>query len=102
MWLILTLLIPHSFASDQWLCSTQSSHINGDEIQVCGMGRGMNEETARMAALEDAKLEFQELCSMGSNCEGKRWSVDPGRTTCNPETDHYICFRLFTYILTKY
>lgn len=97
--MILSLLISVAFASDSWLCTTQASKVQGDQILVCGIGIGKDEATARQKALAKAKEEFNDLCDLSDSCRDHEVSVTPGRTSCETINHGYKCHRLLSFTI---
>lgn len=101
--LILVILFGFSLevlAEDQWFCSEESGKRDGNTIQACGVGEGVNEKTARTQALDAAIDEFKTICDMSSDCAHHQRVVEPKRLTCNEKRikgtgySEWKCYRL--------
>lgn len=90
-----------ALASESWLCTTESSQVQGDKVLACGVGTGRDEESARNKALQSAKHEFSQLCQLSTNCSGKAVGIDPKRTTCDEKDGIYKCYRLIVFTVSE-
>ena len=97
--LLLISLLSVNVHADSWLCTEESSQRSGNIINACGIGLGSEENTARLKALDNAKLEFKRLCEVSSDCAGRMISVQPQRTTCETEGAGYKCYRLLAFTI---
>lgn len=84
-------------ASENWLCVTQASKVQGTTVLACGVGSGKDEDQARTNAFNSAKLEFERICSASNDCEPKNYAVEPKRTTCDQDGSEWKCYRLLAY-----
>jgi hypothetical protein len=95
----LTLLLSISFsftlqASEDWLCKKTASERDGKYLNVCGVGVGKTEGESRKKALERAKQEFKDICSLSDDCKDKKAIVTPLRNSClKLKKGGYKCFR---------
>lgn len=104
MFLFVILLAVPAYADGhgEWLCEQTSSTRSGNTFLACGMGEGTDEGQARKAALHDAFREFEDICSMSSDCDGHPRTVEPQRTTCKRDPRGFVqCFRLVVVTLGK-
>ncbi len=99
--LILLILSLQAQASENWLCTEESSLRSANAISSCGVGEGANESTARANALTAAKTEFTTLCEASDDCKGHLISVEPKRTTCEEKKGNYVCYRLVQFTIGK-
>lgn len=90
----LLLLIGADAFADDWICKEESLQRSGDSYHACGIGYGPNEAQARMQAFMAAKNEFNQACSVSDDCIDHAVTLDPGRTTCEPSSQGYKCYRL--------
>lgn len=84
-------------ANESWLCTDESSQIQGTSILSCGIGLANDEDTARAKAFYAAKAEFDRICDASTTCKGKEVKVEPKRTTCAPDGEKYKCHRLIVF-----
>lgn len=99
---LLLLLVSNVAFSDDWICRHEAGKREGNTILACGIGIGMDEGTARHAALNDAKREFQSICEMSVDCREKDVTVDPQRTECGLNKRGVMqCYRLLVITLLK-
>lgn len=87
----------NSFAGDSWLCTEDSSQIQGSQILACGVGHGANEAIARKAALTNAKEEFSAICDVNTICGEHKFRARPSRSTCENKGGVWSCHRLVVY-----
>jgi hypothetical protein len=85
-----------SFGSD-WLCQEEASQRHDNEIYSCGIGTGDDENSARLNAFDNAKKEFQKICELSDDCNGRQISVWPQRTACEKKGRKYQCHRLVVF-----
>lgn len=93
-----------AFADDGglWLCEQTASERSVDTIIACGEGSGLDESQARRNALRAAVQEFVDICSISSDCEGRKRKVEPKRTSCKRDPRGFIeCFRMIVVTLGK-
>jgi hypothetical protein len=89
-------------AKADWFCESESGKRDDNVIWSCGMGDGIDEGTARKNALQAAIQEFDMICSLSSDCQGFRRSVEPKRTSCKQAASGvYTCTRLIVITLEK-
>lgn len=87
----------------EWLCKEESSLRRENLIYSCGVGNGVTENTARIAAFDAARAEFDKVCGASADCRGKQINVDPRRTHCqgglraNGVPGEYQCHRLIIF-----
>jgi hypothetical protein len=94
------LTIPYVYPSD-WFCTQESSQRVGDEIHTCGVATGIDLNTARTKAFDNAKEEFSKICESSSDCAGRTITLTPMRTECYslaPEV--YRCHRMLAFIVS--
>lgn len=94
----LTLFGFNASAAD-WFCEEAASQRDGNVVRTCGIGEARWEATARAQALETARLEFNRLCDLSSDCYGRPVSVRPGRTSCKKSKVGFQCHRLFIFTI---
>lgn len=87
-------------AADNWLCKEESSQRSGNSIQSCGIGKGESEDVARVNAFENSKKEFTLVCDNSDDCIGRKVSISPQRTSCEPtKNGEFICYRLVNFTI---
>lgn len=98
---ILTVFIVSMRASakEDWICVEASSQRVGNTIQSCGIGVAGDEASARLKAFDSAKAEFDRLCAASDDCKGRKVTVDPRRTTCEPAGGGFKCYRMLSFII---
>ncbi len=85
-------------ADDNWFCTEAASIRRGSVYDVCGIGESEKSEAeARSQAFENAKKEFEQICSSSDDCKDHPVTVDPKRTQCKPKGNGYICHRMITF-----
>lgn len=94
---ILFVLINHASASENWLCTTESSLVKGTSIYACGIGSAKAEDVARARALRNAQTEFDRICNSSDSCAGFEKTVEPKRTTCEEVKGKWKCYRLVVF-----
>lgn len=87
--------------SDDWFCKHEAGKRENGQLWACGIGESMEEASARKNALKDAYREFESICEISSDCDEKRVTVDPQRTTCQPYNGHWKCYRLLVVTLKQ-
>lgn len=86
--------------AEGWLCQEVASQRSGNVVRSCGVGLGADENAARRDAFENARTEFNALCSASTDCDGHEVSVYPERTSCEPESGGgYKCYRLLVFTI---
>lgn len=95
--LIVFLFSLNAWPMDQWLCTEDSSQIQGSRVLACGVGEGANETIARSAAIRNAQEEFMMICGPGTQCGEHKYNVAPSRSTCSRSEDGWKCYRLIAY-----
>jgi hypothetical protein len=102
----MSLVIDVAYGHDDWRCTEQGITREGSVFVSCGMGEGTNESIARENALYSATTDFKSLCSMDSNCKNHKVSVEPGRMTCERESNDTIygagsfkCYRIIRFTI---
>lgn len=101
MWLLGYFMATNAFGMDQWLCTEDSSQIQGSRILACGVGEAMTEAGARKVALLNAEEEFQTICAPETICGQHKYSASPSRATCERSEDGWKCYRLVVYEIKK-
>lgn len=97
VWLFLSLLSFSCFGREDWLCTEDSSQIQGDQILACGVGEDAREGEARRLALESAHNEFSHICSTQTLCGEHKFRAIPSRATCSMSDGIWKCYRLVKY-----
>ncbi len=98
---VLIFLSLNLWASEQWLCTEDSSQIQGSQILACGVGEGHNESTARQLALKNAQQEFATVCDTQTLCGEHKYSAAPSRSTCEEKDGIWKCYRLVKYSIKE-
>ena len=98
--LLLVLLVTNSYAS--WYCKDVASEWmqRGKILSACGIGKGIDENAARLDAYNNARKEFNLICSKDTFCSTKVANIDRQRTECLPTENGFTCHRLFYYHIT--
>ena len=103
--IILSTLIGLSSAAAQagadWLCTEESSQVRDGAILSCGVALGRDENEARAKSFDNAKSEFERVCTASDACRGRLFSLEPKRTSCSPEPGGYKCYRLLTFTIKE-
>lgn len=99
VYLFLSLLSFSCFGQDSWLCTEDSSQIQGDQILACGVGEGETESAARKSALQSAQDEFLVVCGPNTNCGEHKFKASPSRSTCSKKDGAWKCYRLVKYAI---
>ncbi len=89
------------FGREDWLCTEDSSQVQGSRILACGVGYGANEMDARTVALRNAKDEFDAICTADTACGLRMYRATPSRSTCEKSEDGWVCHRLVIYETQK-
>jgi hypothetical protein len=101
--IIILLLMLFSFTAHAkeatWLCSEEASQRQGNEVLSCGIGKGADENAARLAAFDNAKVEFNRVCTASADCQGHLVTVVPKRTVCEEKLGSFTCRRLLSFVL---
>lgn len=81
---VILILLSQIANADDWFCKTQHAKRSGNVLSICGVGMGWASvpEQGRWEAFKDAKLNFESICRMSSDCLNHRISVEPKRTEC--------------------
>jgi hypothetical protein len=95
--LAILLILSASAQADDWLCKQESSIELGDDFHACGIGHGKDENDARGEAFNNAKSEFERVCSASYGCNPKTVAAKPGRTDCHASPTGYKCYRLVVF-----
>ncbi len=90
-----------ALALDEWFCTSESSQIQGNAIQACGIGEAKSEAAARRKAFDNAQVEFRRLCYASDTCPDREVTVEPKRTTCAKYGSEVKCYRMVAYILGR-
>jgi hypothetical protein len=96
---LIFLLLSLQAHADDWFCTEESGKRDGNVIWSCGVGESTMENEARKRALLDAMDEFQLICQMSADCQGRRTIVEPKRMTCKPYNGHIKCYRMIEVTL---
>lgn len=88
-------------AEENWLCVEASSTRDGNVIQSCGIGRGPDENSARLRAFDNAKIEFDKVCESSDDCKGHEVTVKPERTSCSKAGQDFKCYRLIVFTISE-
>lgn len=96
------LLLATSLAHAGWYCSEVSSEWveKGKTLSACGIGKGADENSARLDASNNARKEFSLVCDKETSCANKVINIDPQRTECTSNEGVFTCHRLFYYHIT--
>lgn len=95
---LLTLLFGfNALAGESWLCTEDSSQLQGDSVAACGVGEGETEGKARRIAFNSAKTEFNEICGPDTECSMHKYAIEPKRTTCERIDGGWKCYRLMVF-----
>lgn len=87
-------------ANEQWICTEASSQRQGNDILACGIGLGKTENDARLNAFDNAKTEFQRICSSSDDCKNHSITAEPKRTTCDADKNGKIkCYRMIDFTI---
>ena len=86
---------------DEWLCTEEASQVQDDAILSCGVATGVDENAARSQAFDNASAEFHRLCDLSETCKGRKFSVEPNRTSCSEQRSGFKCYRLLTFNLVE-
>jgi len=97
MHILIFILGTMAAASDQWLCTEAASQRYGNVISSCGIGVGNDENSARLAAFDNAKIEFQRICENSDDCRDHQINIEPKRTACQDKGGHYKCYRMVEF-----
>ena len=86
----------------EWYCNEVASEWmeKGVTLQACGIGSGVDENTARLDAFNNAQKEFENICNKDTNCANNVINIDPQRTTCDKKNGQIVCHRLIYYHIT--
>jgi hypothetical protein len=91
-----------SFSAESWACTEglTTRKLGPSLYEVCGVGNGSDEATARDKALDAAMAELKKVCAQDRDCAGRETSKTPKRTTCAPQPDGtFKCFRAFEVVI---
>jgi len=95
-------------ASDQWYCTDDQAFKNGSLMGICGVGTASTEGQARELAFVQSVNEFKAICKLSSDCNGKKFTVEPKRSTCFENTarnrtsfEKFTCHRLLVYSIQQ-
>jgi hypothetical protein len=97
--LLASLEVAHA---EGWYCDMVASEWmeKGKILRACGIGKGSDENTARLDAFNNARKEFDVICNKDTTCSNKVINIDPQRSDCNPTDGGFTCNRLFHYYVT--
>lgn len=97
--LLLCVFSQNAWPQENWLCTEDSSQVQGSRILACGIGEGANESIARKAALKNATEEFSVVCGPDTPCGERKYTAQPSRATCERDKDTLMwkCYRLVVY-----
>ena len=93
-YLLIAVIISINVQALDWYCSDIASERTGNIIKACGISESLTEDTAREAALENAKIEFYNVCNPSDDCVNHAYTIDPKRAVCNKTDNGYKCSRL--------
>lgn len=99
---LLLLLVTLSFTdalAEGWYCAEVASEWleRGKILQACGIGKGADENTARLDAFNNARKEFELVCNKDTTCSNRVINIEPQRSDCIFKANGFICNRLFYY-----
>lgn len=100
MFLILSLFVNTSQASENWFCKEASSVRRDDSIEACGTAQSDDHNKAKALAFDNAKSEFNRVCGASSDCAGHEVSVNPKRTSCDQKDGVFTCYRLLEFVIS--
>jgi len=102
MKLLLLLLLSSTANAGGWYCKSVASEWveAGKILRSCGIGKGDDENTARLDAYNNARKEFDVICNKDTTCANKVVNIDPQRSECSEDEDGFTCHRLFNYHIT--
>lgn len=86
-------------ATDEWLCTQESSQRRSNAILSCGIGIAKDEAGARAVAFRKATEEFHRVCDISEDCKDHLFQVVPQRTTCELIGSNQKCYRLVTFYI---
>lgn len=103
--LIVVLMTSRAFSTeDHWFCTDDQSFKEGNLYAVCGTGTYSTEGEARIKALDSAIREFDTLCKHSADCNGKKKTITPKRSSCSESAktnissfEKFTCHRLFIF-----
>lgn len=100
--ILLTLLLPAT-SNASWYCDKVASEWTdqGKILKACGIGKGEDENSARIAAYNNARKEFDLVCNKDTSCANKVINIDPQRSECSEKDGEYVCHRLYYYHITN-
>lgn len=99
VFLILSLLVNTSQASENWFCKEESSVRRDNSIEACGTASSVDYDKAKALAFESAKNEFNRVCRASSDCAGHDISINPKRTSCDQKDGIFTCYRLLEFVI---
>lgn len=103
--IIALIILVFSQSAYSWYCEEVSSEWmeKGKILRSCGIGSGLDENTARLSAYNNARKEFDLICNKDTTCANKVVNIDPQRSVCTPNADGggVTCHRLFHYYITS-
>ena len=100
--LMVLILFSSTAFADSWFCSQEASKREANVLWMCGIGEGLAEGEARIAALNNALKQFEIVCSSSDDCAGRPKSIDPERTECKRDPKGYVsCTRLIIVTLGR-
>lgn len=88
-------------AETPWLCSEEASQKEDNVIRACGLASDPEESKARSQAFDEAKAEFNRVCQMSADCQGRKVNVKPLRTECERSKGLYNCRRLVAFTIDQ-
>lgn len=83
--------------AEDWLCKEEASQRYGESVYSCGVASSKDESVARTLALDNAKIEFDKVCQLSSDCKNHDISVEPKRTSCDLHNKFFKCYRLLHF-----
>ncbi len=81
---------------NDWICENVASKKTGNRYLICGVATSRSESLARKTALENAYLEFDQICNRSYRCRGKEIEPIPHRNECARVNGGFRCLRSLT------
>lgn len=100
-------------SGDDWICKHIASEKRGNSIAVCGVSKAPDEQKGMENAMYGAQNEFNQICSMSSDCNHHKMDVEAKRSECEaipevkdafmPGTNYYkfTCYRLVIFTIKE-
>lgn len=110
--LLCILMVDRAASEEKWFCVDSQAMRQDNIMSVCGIGTSLgNEGEARANALKNAMDEFKILCSLSSDCRGRKVNIEPKRSTCfekklmSPDNSYsyreFTCHRMFVFTILE-